>query len=136
MPKDKCKIIYTAIFTTWLDEFGICRTVVKTNAVITLKDAQENTSAVNRISDNGCPPLLVDLREIKSINKDARDHFAMRDRKPGITAIAMLLKSPLSKVIGNFFLGINMPSVPTKLFTSEERAIEWLRKNFIKTRPA
>jgi hypothetical protein len=122
------KTINTTVFTTWIDEFGICRTKVKPNAVIMLDDARENSLAVIKLSGGKTPPLLVDLREITSIDKSARDHFAMRNRKPGICAIAMLIKSPLSKVIGNFFLGINMPSVPTQLFTSEEKAILWLKK--------
>ncbi len=45
-----------------------------------------------------------------------------------ITAIAMLINSPGSRIIGNFFLGINKPSVPTKLFNEKNKAIEWLKQ--------
>jgi len=71
---------------------------------------------------------LVDLRDINSITKEARDHFSMRDRKPAVSAIAMLVKSPVSSIIGNFFLGLNKPSVPTHLFTSEVKAVNWLEQ--------
>jgi hypothetical protein len=30
-------------------------------------------------------------------------------------------------VLGNFYLGLNKPLVPTRLFTSEEEAQAWLR---------
>lgn len=121
----------TSIFTTWLDESGICRTVVKKNGAIGLIEAKDNTMEVEKISNGKLPPILVDIREIKSIDKQARDHFAMKNRAPKVCAIGVLIKSPLSKVIGNFFLGINLPSVPTKLFTSEEKALEWLKKFII-----
>ncbi|MBI2272100.1 MAG: STAS/SEC14 domain-containing protein [Bacteroidetes bacterium] len=125
--------IYTEIFTTWLDESGICRTVVKKNGVIGLTDAQENTIVVGKVSGDKLRPLLVDLRKIKSIDKPARDHFAMHGRQPGVCAIGMLIRTPLSKVIGNFFLGINKPVVPTQLFNSEAAALEWLKKFIIKS---
>lgn len=125
--------VHTSVFTTWLDASGICMTVVKKNGVIGLSEAQENTEAVEKVSNKKILPLLVDLRDIKSINKQARDHFAMNKRRAGVSAIAMLIKSPVSKVIGNFFLGINMPSVPTQLFNSEEKAISWLKQYIVKS---
>jgi len=128
MPVEELKkVIELTWFTTWMED-GICRTVVKSNAVIELHHAQENTDTVVTLSNNSQPPILVDIRKIKSINKEARDHFAMRDRKPRVCAIAMLINSPLSKVVGNFYLAINQPSVPTKLFNSEDKAIEWLKQ--------
>lgn len=122
------EVIDIEVFTTWLDESGICRTVVKKNGVIKLANARENSLAVGKISGDKLRPLLVDIREIKSIDKLARDHFSMHGRQPGVCAIGMLIRSPLSKVIGNFFLGISKPPVPTQLFNSEEKALDWLRK--------
>ena len=133
MPKNKKNSITTTMFNTWLDEHGICRTVVQPNAVIELQHAKENTAAVIQVSNGSCPPILVDIRLIKSINKEARDHFTMRGRKPMACAIAILVNSALSKVVGNFYLGINVPVAPTRLFTSEKKALNWLRINFIQT---
>ncbi|MBL7892483.1 MAG: hypothetical protein JNL63_07630 [Bacteroidia bacterium] len=127
------EVIDTEVFTTWLDEPGICRTVVKKNDVIGLVEARGNSLAVRKISGDKLRPLLVDIREIKSIDKPARDHFAMHGRQAGVCAIGMLIRSPLSKVIGNFFLGINRPPVPTRLFNSEAKALDWLRKFIIKS---
>ncbi len=115
------------VFTTWLEN-DICYTKVKQGSIISIDDAVENTKMVAKISGEILYPLLVDLRKIKSITKEARDHFSMRDRKPGVAAIAMVIKSPVSSIIGNFFLGLNKPSVPTHLFVSEIKAIEWLQE--------
>lgn len=124
----KNKIIELRTFNTWLDDNGICHTIVKPNAAIELKDAIENTAAVKDISMGSVYPILVDLKAIHSISKEARDHFSMQKRTAGVSAIAMLVKSPVSRIIGNFFLGLSNPTVPTHLFTDEEKAINWLKQ--------
>lgn len=121
------KKIVTRVFTTWLQD-GVCRTKVKQAAIIELSDAIENSKTVTELSAGEIYPLLVDLREINSIAKEARDHFSMKGRKPGVLAIAMLVKSPVSSIVGNFFLGLNKPTVPTHLFTSETKALQWLEE--------
>jgi len=118
-------------FTTWLGDNEICYTVVKPNAVVEIADAIENSAIVKEISDGKTYPMLVNLKEIKSITKEARDHFSMQGRTPGIKAIGLLIKSPASTIIGNFFLGLNKSVVPVKLFTKEEKAVDWL-KQFLK----
>lgn len=115
-------------FTTWINDNDICYTVVKPNAAIELKDALENSAAVKTISKDTIYPMLVNLKEIKSITKEARDHFSMQNRTPGITAIGLLIKSPASRIIGNFFLGMNKSTVPVRLFTNEEKAVLWLKQ--------
>lgn len=122
------KKIQVEAFSTWLGSDGVLRTIVKPQAEITYKEALENTEAVKTASGDRTRPLMVDTRAIKSITKEARDHFAMKNRKPGVSAIGVLISSPVSKIIGNFFLGLNKPAVPTRLFTRETEAISWLKK--------
>ncbi len=116
-------------FTTWLGADGIVRTVVKPGAEITIKEAIENTELVRSVSRDSIRPLLVDTRNIRSISKEARDHFAMKGRKGGVNSIAMLTSSSVSKIIGNFFLGLNKPTVPTRLFLQENEAVKWLKSH-------
>jgi hypothetical protein len=115
-------------FSTWLDDNGICYTVVKPNAVISIEDAIQNTASVKEVSEGKVYPLLVNIKEINSISKEARDHFTMQNREPGVNSIGLLMKSPVSRIIGNFFLGLNKSTVPVKLFTDEEKAITWLKQ--------
>ena len=121
-------MIETRIFYTSLEEDGYILTRVKPGSEIQLQDAKDNTAAVIKISSGIIYPLLVDLREIKSISKDARNHFSMRGRKPNVSTVAMLVKSPVSRIIGNFFIGFNRPVVPTRLFSVEKSAVSWVKK--------
>lgn len=121
-------MIETRVFFTSMHPKGYIHTKVKPGSEISREDARTNTEAVLTISEGKNFPILVDLRQIKSISKEARDHFSMRGRKPHVTAIAMLVSSPVSRIIGNFFLGLNKPTVPTRMFTSEPDAERWIRK--------
>jgi hypothetical protein len=40
--------------------------------------------------------------------------------------VALLVGSPVTRVIGNFFIGLNKPRWPVRLFRSESDALAWL----------
>lgn len=42
-------------------------------------------------------------------------------------AFAMLVDTPLSRTLDNFYLGLNKPPLPTRLFTTEDKGLEWLK---------
>jgi hypothetical protein len=114
-------------YHTWMGADNIARTKVKPYAEVTLAEAKENSMAVNALSRGEKFPLLIDSRNIRSISKEARDFFSMNNRDSCIIAFAIIIDSPLSKIIGNFFMGLNKPRVPARLFTDESEAIKWLK---------
>jgi hypothetical protein len=118
-------VIELKTFLTWMED-GIVRTEVKKNAVIQVDEAKENVEAVREITAGITCPILVDMRQIKSISKEAREVFSEAGKRKHINAIALLIRSPLSKMVGNFFIGRNKPDVPTRLFTQEKQAKTWL----------
>lgn len=117
-----------SVFWTWMGDDGIARTKTKPLAEITLKEAIENSAAVSSLYVDRKFPLLIDARNIKSMEREARSHFSTHGRETKITSFAVMVKSPLSRVIGNFFMGLNKPAVPARLFDDETDAINWLKK--------
>lgn len=71
-------------------------------------------------------PVLVDLRAVRSQSAEARAYLAGPEATKVSAAVALLVASPLSRAIGNFYLGFNRPEVPTRLFTDEIEAERWL----------
>lgn len=128
MNRPKHGVIELRAYYTWMGEDGVARTQVKEGADVVLEDAKENSIAVNSLVGPTNYSLVIDTRKIKSITKEARDFFSMRGRESRVFAFAILIDSPLSKIIGNFFMGLNKPRVPVKLFTKEEKAIDWCKK--------
>jgi len=114
-------------FWTWMGYDGICRTKAKPNAEITVDDAILNSKTVTGFFSGKKFPLLVDARDVKSLNREARRHFSIDGRETKITSFGIMVKSPLSRVIGNFFMGLNKPSVPARLFDDEIQAVDWLK---------
>jgi hypothetical protein len=130
MIKPDKKIVELGKFYTWMESDGIARTVVKPDADIFLQDAKENTAVIETFYSGKKFPLIVDIRKIKSISPEAREHFTLKGRESVVKAYAMLLSSSSSRLIGNFFLSFHKPAVPVKLFGDEDEALTWL-KNFI-----
>lgn len=73
-------------------------------------------------------PMVIDIKSIKSITKPSRDFLASEKGCQGIIAAAFLIDSSLGRILGNFFIQINKPLKPTKIFTNEIKAKKWLSK--------
>lgn len=115
-------------YFTWMGKDGIARTRVKPDIEITLEMAIENTNTVSSFYTTKKFPIMIDSRGIKSMSYEARKHFSVRGRDTKTCAFGIIIGSSISRVLGNFYLGINKPAVPTKLFENEEAALEWLKQ--------
>lgn len=118
--------IETACFFTWKGEDGIVRTKVKQQAYVGLNEAKENSDAVNSFYFGEKFPLIIDARGIKNITREARVQFSTNGRESYVSYFALIIGSPISRVVGNFFVSINKPKVPTRLFENEKKALRWL----------
>ena len=116
-------VIETRSNKIWLDKNGILRIEVLPNITVTKADSIVDIAAGKKLAGDSAL-VLVDIRNAFAIEREARQVLA--DQKDGI-AVALLVKSPLSKILTNFFLGLNKFTLPTRMFTSEEGAIEWLK---------
>ena len=131
MNGETSEVIGLRVAKVWLGADGILRyTVVLPNAEITLEDVKEIVVAYRKINRGSVRPVLNDIRNVKSVNRAARVYVTSQEAAGLVSATALLVASPVSRMVGNFFLRVNKPPYPTKLFTSEAKAIEWL-KGFI-----
>lgn len=122
------EVIVTPIERIWLGQDGILRAVLNPGAHSTIEHARTAVAAFQKLGAGKKRPLLVDLREVGSVTREAREYFAGEASEPLVHACALLVKSAVSRIIGNFFIGLNRSKFfPVKLFTDEEEAVEWLR---------
>ncbi|MCH2044194.1 MAG: hypothetical protein MK212_08615 [Saprospiraceae bacterium] len=73
--------------------------------------------------------ILGDIRGIKGASKKSRASVTQNGElapHKHIQALALVIGSPVAKMIGNFILKFNKPSFPFRLFTKEEDAIQFL----------
>jgi hypothetical protein len=119
--------IVTRVERLWLDGDGIFRAVSLPGAEYTREDAERGVASLWELGGRRCRPVLVDMRRAKSMDRGARSYYAGPETARVQCAAALIIESPLTRVIGNFFLGLNKPLLPTRLFTSEPEAMAWLR---------
>jgi hypothetical protein len=110
-----------------IDAEGIIRASSKPNVDLDLESAQDCVQKLATMLGGVRRPILVDFTDMRSVSRDARKYFAGEETAKIESAAALLVRSPLARAIGNFFMGFNKPSIPTRLFTSEAEALEWLR---------
>ena len=111
-----------------LGDDGIIRKIFLENAQETLKDALESEVIIKQLSSGKKRPMFADFTALRSMDPEARAYYTGEQAGALISACAGVTKSKIGKVISNFFIGFNRPPSPVKLFTSEEEAIEWLKR--------
>lgn len=74
-------------------------------------------------------PVFCDTRGIASIDKAARDYLA-KSGSMLAKAVALIGSENVSITMSTFYLEISKPSVPTRIFTVEKEALDYL-KDFI-----
>lgn len=96
-------------------------------AVITIDTAKELIR--KRLEYTGGVPYvsLVTYEKVQSVDKAARAFFA-KEGAEGIIAAALLVDSVYSEFLGNFFLRLTKPVIPSKLFTNKNEALKWLEQ--------
>jgi hypothetical protein len=109
----------------WADD--LLRARFHPGADVTLDDARENLQISAELTRGARLPALIDLRHLRSQSAEARALFAGPEATRVSSAVALVVGSPVTRVVGSFYLGFNRPEVPTRLFTSEGEAETWLR---------
>ena len=128
MNSDENEAIEVRVGRVWLGTDGILRFYIDLpHAEVTLEDAQEAVAAYHAASRGKKRPLLTDARNVKSTDRPARVYSASEAVGSVASAVAILIDSPLGKVLGNFFMRVSKPRYPSRLFTSEEEAMNWLK---------
>jgi hypothetical protein len=110
----------------WVDGEGIIRGVLMDGGDFQLKDAMEMMDLHRKLTGDGPRCFLMDITAIRSMPREVRAFFQQPEHVKVHKAVALIVKSPLSRAIG-IFLGLNKPVRPTRLFSDEEHAAEWLR---------
>ncbi len=111
-------------FRMWLRPDGIVHLVWKPGAGMGLDDAIATTDAMTTLTGGQRRPLLVDVHAGGPLDRLAREEFASRSDL--VTAVGLVIATPLSRMTGNFFLGVTKPKTPTRLFDDEASALVWL----------
>jgi hypothetical protein len=97
----------------------------KKDAIVDEEDARLIIEYAKKLTPVPLPTLVL-ARNVRRLTHQARSLFADSNQNSRTAKVAIVVESPLSRVIANFFLGLNRPDFPTRLFNDEAEAREWL----------
>jgi len=126
--KKKPKVIRTKWSEYWLED-GILR--VKVLPVhMTIDEAIEGNRLIEEHFVTAGTKVLIfcDYTDIKSQTRECRQYYAGKETADRLIACAILTGSRFGKVIGNFYMGLNKLTIPTRLFTDEAEGLKWLKE--------
>jgi len=125
------KVIETKVARLSMDENDIVHMTIDYRHVLSVDDIKELRSAVGKISGGLKAAVFVKRADIigyKGISRDARAYAAGEEAIKVFKSVAILVTNPVIRMAANFFIKLNKPPFAVRLFTSEERALVWLRR--------
>ena len=120
--------IKTSQGEVWSDKDGILYQVYSPGAELELEDSlgelrvykTEYCKEIKR-------PIVVDITNVKTVSKKARDIYSSDETANTLSAAALIVGNPVSRIMGNFYMGINKTIMPVRMFTSTREAKKWLK---------
>lgn len=111
----------------WRNTNGIFVAIYKPQAVHDRDTALECIAHTVALNDDVMPELLlIDLTDIRSMSRDAREEYKTSSADENVKAIALVTESVVGRMIANFFLSFNKAKAPIKLFNNYNAAEKWL----------
>jgi hypothetical protein len=119
LENDHCRI--------WVSN-GILIMEYKPGLVMNIDNAKEMVNDRIKVSNGVTRPLLLKAKNFISMDRATMKFYKTKEVVQHVTCAAFILDSAMGKLAGNIFLTLEKPLVPTKIFTDEQKALEWLEK--------
>jgi len=123
-PPNNIPLIEGEIADYYYDSTGILYSYSK-STLRTVENISRNIALVKQITGSKKVPLLIYLTNSPVPDKATRQ-FSTEQLPHVYTAMAMVSKPGLSKLIMNILFKLKTPHIPMKSFTSDAEAKEWL----------
>jgi hypothetical protein len=126
----KVEIIATEIceaFIIRLRSDGIIHSHTSSSLEFNVDSLERFNEVMGKMVNYQKVPLLITLDEFAIPPVETRVFWAKKESCPYASADAYVATNFGHKFIGNFYLKFNKPDRPTKIFSNEKDAIEWLK---------
>jgi hypothetical protein len=105
---------------------GIVITRILAEVQQRITDAVENISVSAEACGGQRAPIIVDLRQAMALDAETRHYYSGKQLTDFFTSLAILVPTgAFGKMMGNLYLRVANPGIPSKLFDSEADAMRW-----------
>jgi len=113
--------------TIILREDGILELHTHDDHVYEVSDVIENVEAFGKLTNHQGSPVVIIGGSFTSTSSEARKFMASAESLKYSKCEAFVLNSLPQRILINFYIRIDKPLVPTKVFKTKEEAILWCR---------
>jgi hypothetical protein len=99
--------------------------VYKPGVVVNIRAAKKIVSDRLKFQQEVAYPVFCDVRGITDSDKAARSYLA-NEGSVLVKAVSVLVESPVTRSMLNFYLRMSKPLVPTQIFTDKVSALKYL----------
>ena len=125
-PDGDRRVLEARATRNWVGADGIVRSVIRPGTDFTLEDSEAALAATRALVATLPTPVLVDCRGVQSASRESRLFWQRPDVQGSLSAMAILVGSPVSRAIASFFLHLVRPDFKIRVFSSEAEAAAWL----------
>jgi hypothetical protein len=105
---------------------GISRITLRPNARITEEDGTRTKEELLALTGGARGGVLLEITGVGSVSREA---IGVYSSAVTVSAFAILGTSPVDRVIAHGLLGLPLPACPSRYFTDEGAALDWLEHN-------
>ena len=125
----------TNVFEMTIHDNFIKEVKVKKNKTYSEKDVWESRDLSYGYDPKAKFFVLMEGEDNSSVSADARSAAASEEYAKTVSALALCSDNLVLAIMGNLFLKINKPKVPTKFFDNRAKAYDWLKIQASKSKP-
>jgi hypothetical protein len=112
----------------WIDEDGILYQDYPPGTEITIEDSLGELKIYRTtFCKEVRRPIIVDISNIKTVSKESRDIYSSNETAEILSAAALIVSNPVSRIMGNFYMGISKTMMPVRMFATTKEAKNWLK---------
>jgi hypothetical protein len=124
----KSQTIYTKKGSLTLLEPGIIQFTLKENAEWNLEDAKETHRVNMQLSNGGKFCVYMSVTRFFIPTKEAQKFITTKECTDYRIGAAFVVRNNAVKIFANLFIKFFKSRTPTRLFSSEKDAMDWMRK--------
>lgn len=128
-PKD-AKIIEWPTSIMWFDELGILYSIPKPirPELQSREEGQRQMDLFRKLVGNKKTCMISEASNSSAMPKKEDRDWITKELNSVVKAMAIISTSPLSRMIGHLFFGLQPPAYPYKYFSNEIEAKKWIKQ--------
>lgn len=127
-PEPGARVLDTGAARFWLGEDGVMYNQALVDGEVGRRDLERGFAAILELTGGQPAVLVAEAGSMSSTTHEAREYMASPEAGRAIAAMAVVVTSPVARVIMKLFLAWAPPPYSAKLFASVDAAREWARE--------